>query len=346
MSIKHLIIHVVKRDKDGEPLTKHLRPKENEVKGLAAKLTDDLLALFSLASLSIGEFGVNSDTDLQPAFEQKLNQHYDKLKCKDFTALTKDLAELYEGILKHNQLNTVKGGYLVFYQYESRKQEWLGVAILNKTGGINVSDTALDVIPSQVLDLKKLHLGAAINLTQWQDGLSTRYIRFRTGLAAEVRDYFEEFIGCQRDKNASQIETNNLKDAVRNFARTTCKLDDDGVSQKLASTHDYITQKNKNGEEVCLSNIGKHVFPENNDDFVIHAREHYDLPEEIVIHKATLRSYKKITGKGNGLSISFDREMLGKQVVYENDTLLINEIPDSLREALEEEEASKTSSKT
>ena len=38
--------------------------------------------------------------------------------------------------------------------------------------------------------------------------------------------------------------------------------------------------------------------------------------------------------------------MLGKQVVYENDTLLINEIPDSLREALEEEEASKTSSKT
>jgi hypothetical protein len=42
MAIKHVIIHQVKRDKDGEPVTSNLRGDENSTAGLTQKLTDDL----------------------------------------------------------------------------------------------------------------------------------------------------------------------------------------------------------------------------------------------------------------------------------------------------------------
>ena len=69
MAIKHVIIHVVKRDKDGERLSKQLRNNENSTQGMTAQLTDGLLELFSNAHLNIGEFGVDGDNEVEPAFD-------------------------------------------------------------------------------------------------------------------------------------------------------------------------------------------------------------------------------------------------------------------------------------
>lgn len=337
MSIKHVIIHVIKREKDGDRLTEQLRDKENKASGITTQLTNDLLDLFSSANLSIGEFGVDGDTESEPVFEQKLKESYDKnLKCLDFVSLTQNLAIRFRNIIVGDQLKSVKGGYLVFYQYERNGQEWLAVTILNKTDGIDVS-TDLNVISSQVLDLKSLHLGAAINLTQWRSGQSSRYIRFRAGLAAEVRDYFEKFIGCQRDKEASKKETKQLKEAIHDYASNTLNLTDEQVSQKVSQAHDHIVEQQKQRQQIRLSHIANHVFPVNSVQFTQHARDQFDLPEDLVIHKATLRSYKKLSGRGKGISISFGREMLGREVKYKDSKLTFTEIPDLLRESILEE---------
>jgi nucleoid-associated protein len=339
MAIKHVIIHVVKRDKDGERLSKQLRDQENNTEGMTAQLTDGLIELFTNANLNIGEFGVDGDNEAIPAFEQKLNKYYineDDCDCSDFVEMTKELANRYESIILADQLQSVKGGYLVFYQYEKNGDDWLAIAILNKTEGIDVSAN-LDVIASEILDLKKLHLGAAINLTQWKSDLSARYVRFRAGLAAEVRDYFEKYIGCQRDKLAAQIETKKLKDSIQDYAKTICKMDDDATSQKVAQAHDYIKEQQKLGNQVYLSHVANHIFPDRSDDFCIHAKDNHDLPEELVIDSRVLKSYKKISGRGDGISISFGREMLNSTVKYENGQLTFSKIPDSLRIAIEEE---------
>lgn len=341
MAIKHVIVHQVRRDNTGDKLTIQLRDKENSLDGLAGKLSEDLLELFSSASLSIGEFQVLDDKEAQPVFEQKLNKFYDnKDNCANFPELTKVLAKRYEKILVSKQLNSVKGGYLVFYQYETRGDNWLAVAILNKTDGIDISNK-LDVIPSQVLDLKKLHLGAAINLTQWQNGLSTRYIRFRTGLAVEVRDYFEEFIGCQRDKEAAKQETKALKKAIRDFATEKYDFTAEQISGKITVAHDFITEQQKLGNQVLLSQLANRVFPDMPDEFVKDARNKFDLPEDLAIHKSSLRSYKKISGRGKGMAISFDSDMLGKEVQYKNEILTIKDIPASLKASLDEEIAAR-----
>ena len=337
MAIKHVIIHVVKRDNDGERLSKKLRENENSTQGMAAQLTDGLLELFSNAHLNIGEFGVDGDNTVEPAFEQKLNRYYDdNCNCSNFVDLTKELADKFESVIVGDQLQSVKGGYLVFYQYERNNDDWLAIAILNKTEGIDVADN-LEVVASEILDLKKLHLGAAVNLSQWRSDLSSRYIRFRTGLAAEVRDYFEKFIGCQRDKLAASLETKKLKNAIHDYAKDTCHMDDDVASQKIAQAHDFIKVQQKAGSQLHLSHVANHVFSDRAEDFCKHAREHYDLPEELAIDQKVLKSYRKISGRGKGVSISFDREMLNTTVKYENGQLTFSEIPDSLRSAIEEE---------
>lgn len=339
MAIKHVIIHVVKRDADGERLSKVLRDQENSTDGMAAQLTDGLIELFSNAHLNIGEFGVQGDNNVQPPFEQKLLKYYtqeDSFDCDNFIAMTKELALAYEAVIVGKQLQSVKGGYLVFYQYEKNGDEWLAVAILNKTEGIDVSAN-LDVVASEILDLKKLHLGAAINLSHWKGGLSTRYIRFRAGLASVVRDYFETFIGCQRDKLAAQVETKKLKDAIQVFAKDTCNMDDDVVSQKVAQAHDFIKEQQKLGNPVQLSHLANHVFPDKSAEFSTYAKDEHDLPEDLAIDAKILRRYKKISGRGKGISISFDREMLNNTIKYEGNELIFTDIPDSLRTAIEEE---------
>lgn len=69
MSIKNVILHEVTREKDGDPVIKNLRDEENSTDGLGIKLTEQLIELFSQSTLNIGEFGVDGDSTLEPAFE-------------------------------------------------------------------------------------------------------------------------------------------------------------------------------------------------------------------------------------------------------------------------------------
>lgn len=341
MTIKHVIIHVIRREKDGDPLFKNLRGIES--KGHALEISEQLIELFGGASLGVGEFGVNGDTEVEPSFEQKLKLYYskdpanDEMECNDFVGLTQELANSYQNIVESKQLQSVKGGYLVFYHYTVRGHDWLAVAILNKTSGIDVSDQDLNTVARQILDLKKLHLAASINLTQWNDGLTTRYIRFKTGLAAEVRDYFEEYIGCQRDKLAATTETKGLKTAIKDFSKNTCELDDDRTSEKLSAAHGFIKEQQKAKQPVLLEHVANHVFPDNAQAFTKQAIEKHNLSNELAIDNSVLRTYQKISARSKKISISFDRDMLNKEITYNDGVLTITDIPATLRAAIEEE---------
>jgi nucleoid-associated protein len=174
MAVKHVIIHVVMRNEKTGALEKNLRATENKMAsnekdstGVTAELANSLIDLFGSSSLNVGEFGINSNNELIPPFEQALKKYYTDDVCSDFVKLTQALSEQYYRILIEDNLTNVKGGYLVFYQYKSRNNDWLAIAIVNKTEGIDVHSQSLDVIPSEILDLQTLHLAAAINLTKW-----------------------------------------------------------------------------------------------------------------------------------------------------------------------------------
>ncbi|WP_417883587.1 nucleoid-associated protein [Vibrio rumoiensis] len=340
MAINHVILHEVKRKKDGEHATKNLRKKENNVQGLGAELTDQLMELFSMANLNIGEFGLNNDPDLEPAFEQKLNQFYKpkKLECRDFVEMTRAMATMYQDIINDpkKNLHSVKGGILVFYEYEHRNDIFLGVAIVDRIKGINADDTSLDLSDSTIIELNRLHLGASINLSKWKDGNSTRYIRFKTGRVVEVRDYFELFIGCQRDKKAAIKETKALKSAIQAYGKQQ-NLNDDDIALKVQGAHEFITRQQKNGKEVLLSSIANSVFPDSPEDFLTLAKsDDYEIGEQIAINATELKRYVRLGGRTQAMSISFDMDLLDEVVHYDEDSgkLTFDEIPPSLVSAI------------
>jgi nucleoid-associated protein len=344
MAIQHIAIHIVKRKENGDDLFIKIRPEENPLSGLSGELADQLLNLFNEANLNKGEFGVGGDDTVQPVLEQKLNDYYsNELVINDFIGLTQELARNYQTIVEEN--SAIKGGYIVYYQYEKSGDIWLGIAVVPRKDGFDITDTDADVIESNLLELSKLHLGAAINLTKWKFGFDSRYIAFKTGQAKDIRDYFERYIGCQRDKQAIKIETRKLRDAVRQQAKDN-GLDDIQAQERVDVAHAHIQQRIKDKEPILLSVIANAVFPADPQGFITKATNDFDLGEELTIDNSELKRYKKLSGNTKNINVSFDRKMLGCDVIYEpadpnddttKDTLHISAIPVSLRHAILEE---------
>jgi len=343
MAIKEVIIQVVKRKKTGATVTMNLRDDVNKVEKLSTKLTDDLLELFTSSSLQHGEFGASGDTTAIPVFEQKINIYFDSnLECNDFAGFSKVIAKQYQSAIE--KVPSAKGGYLVFYRYTYLKDEWLGLTILSRLEGADVSDNNNELVESKVLDLTRLHLGAAINLTDWKAGISTRYIRFKIGTAKEIREYFEAFIGCQRDKEAAKNETRNLKKAIQSHA---LKLGDDNRAiQARVETALTTIKATPKGDPVLLDTIANAVFPSDPKSFIKTATQEFQVNEEVLIHNSELSQYKRIKGGNKNISLSFERTMLGKSVLFEPaaegteevDKLIILEIPYGLKQELIEEQ--------
>jgi nucleoid-associated protein len=344
MSIQYIAIHIVKREENGDPLFVKLRDTVNPLAGLSGDLADQLLSLFDEANLNKGEFGVDGDNTVEPLFEQKLKNYYtEALEIADFIGFTRALATNYRTILDYNA--AIKGGYLVYYQYEKNGDKWLGVAVIPRKDGYDITDANAEVIESNLLELSKLHLGAAINLSKWKLDINTRYISFKTGQAKEIRDYFENYIGCQRDKKAIKIETRKLREAVRQQAKNI-GLDDLEAQERVDIAHSHIQQRLKDNKLVLLSVIANAVFPEDPKGFITKATNDFELGEELTIDVSELKRYKKLAGSTKNINVSFDRKMLGESVIYEpanpddedsKDLLRISEIPLSLKRAIVEE---------
>ncbi|MDH5933578.1 nucleoid-associated protein [Vibrio splendidus] len=331
MSIKNVILHEVTREKDGEMVVKNLRDIENSTAGLGEKLTGQLIDLFSQSTLNIGEFGVDGDANLEPAFEQQLKKFHEKKET--FVEITKAMATRFAAIMDDPKLQSVKGGILAFYVYEYKESTLLAVTVLNRIEGINASEK-LDLSSSTIIDLNRLHLGASINISDWEEGLSSRYIKFKTGRSVEMRDYFESFIGCQRDKQAASRETTALKNAIKSYS-TELKLDSDSMQSKLDTAHSFIQEQQKSGKEVLLSHVANAVFPGSTEDFLKVARgDDYQLSEQLAISSTELKRYVRLSGRGKGIAISFDNELLGKTVTYKDGQLIFDEIPHLLKQSI------------
>ena len=89
--------------------------------------------------------------------------------------MTRELAEYFKTFLVENK--SITGGFLVF-EFKGDEHTKLAVAVINKSNATDINPD-LNFIAKEILDLDKLHLGATINITEWRDEFSERYIRFK-----------------------------------------------------------------------------------------------------------------------------------------------------------------------
>lgn len=342
LAINNFIIHKVFWDypegKPKKPSFKH-RKRENNVDALSSQVVDLLGGLFKSTSLASGRF--NSDKEvgadepkIPPSlFEVHLRKTFVNDSINNFLKFSK-LASRDFAINHWGSEGAAKAGYLLFYVYTFNKQQFLAIVMLHETKGMKL-DNSLTLTSIDQLDLSTLHLAVRINLTSWcdPDRMTPKYLHFRLGSrAGEMRKFFTNFIGCDEYINQKE-DTHSLRLAIESYSSKN-RLTIQQQNTLLQDAVEYVKdKKNHNSDgQASLESLSKRLFPNNPDDFRIHAQENNNLSMNVGIDLKTLKEFTNYSGTNEHVSIKFIRTALGKEVIFDPKagTLLIKSIPEPL----------------
>lgn len=330
MPIHHCILHVIDKKPDGSPTTLHCRESElvpsEAIEHLLADLNDSYNAKPGKG------WGYFQPDDSKFPFKTWLEAYL--TQPQGFVTFTTQAVQHLKTLMEHSNLAT--GGHVLFAHYQQGMTEYLIIALLHQTQGIGVSDS-LELVAEEYLDLSQLHLAARINLSEWQhNAQSKQYISFIKGRnGRKVSDYFRDFIGCQEGVDAP-AETQTLLQAFSDYVDSN-DLPEQEVREKTEALVDYASTQARLGQPITLETLSEVLDEDQPRAFYEHIRNRdYGLAPEIPADKRTLSQFKRISGRAEGLSISFEAHLLGSQVEYDDsrEVLIIRQLPSQLREQL------------
>ncbi|MEG3768031.1 nucleoid-associated protein YejK [Alteromonas sp. 14N.309.X.WAT.G.H12] len=233
---------------------------------------------------------------------------------------------------------TAETGFLVFCQYEFLATQYLMITLLNTQSHVEVNQ-ALELTAKEHLDLAKMQLAVRIDLTQLDiQPEQKRYISFIKGrMGRKVSDFFMDFVGCEELVDVKQ-QNKQLISSVDAYLASE-NLDREEQEQHREEVKSYFKEKIDSGESVSVKELSE-VLPA--DDTKTHTFAAYtqtlDAPIEETFQPdpAALRQLAKFTGQGGGVSLSFERKLLGDRVLYDptTDTITIKGIPPNLKDQL------------
>lgn len=331
--LKKFIVHQFTRD-SSKHAALNPRSTENDLDEMTEEVVSTLLNLFNKTGLKSGFF--DSEGGITK-FEQTLQRNHQPINIfTDFLKMTIEMSYLLLDELNQGAAKAAKPGYIVFFHYESNGCQFLSIVTLQETKGMILDNLSFKYI--ERLDLDKLHLGARINLTAWNEGLAQRYISFRVGRNTEMRDYFAKFIGC-KEFTAAKVETSTLVKAIRQCCTQLFDNNIDLINEKLADANSYCREHIDSEGKINIEHLGKYLFPEHDDYLLtIVQNEPYNLSSEVSIDKSELRGLIRYKGKTKKMSISFDSDLLNSKVFYTEKGLLFTEIPIELKVELEKKD--------
>ncbi|MBD7977776.1 nucleoid-associated protein YejK [Serpens gallinarum] len=330
MPIRHCIVHLIEKKPDGTPAMLHARDsalgESQAMENLLADLNESYNAKQGKA------WGLFHEESGAYPFSGWLKDYLDG--NRDFTAFSREAVEHLQKLMEESNLST--GGHVLFAHYQQGMTDYLAIALLHHSEGVAVTDT-LDVTPAKHLDLGQLHLAARINISEWQHNQNSKqYISFIKGKnGKKVSEYFRDFIGCQEGVDAPS-ETRTLLKAFSDFVESE-DLPEEQAREKTSALVGYATSQAKRGEPMTLEDLSEVIDEERPRAFYDHIRnKDYGLSPEIPPDKRTLNQFRRFTGRGEGLSISFEAHLLGSKVEYDEarDMLIIRQLPTQLKDQL------------
>jgi nucleoid-associated protein len=334
--INHFIVHQIVRDSSKAALLRERR-SENKIDEMTTEVVSSLLTLFNKTGLQTGSFNQEGG---KSRFEQTLTKYSKQTKDKwtfsNFTQLTVDLARLLEGEMNKGAGKSAKPTYIVFFHHTTNNNNYLSVVTLLETKGFILEKLSFQHI--ERLDLDKLHLAARIKLDDWTDEMEDRYISFRVGRTSEMRDYFQEFIGC-KEYTEAKLETKGLIDAIKECCNSLFENEPLRITETLELAQKYCKENKDSDGKISVIALGKHLFPENDDYLLgVTQSDKYKLSERVSIDNASLKALVRYRGSNKKMTISFDADLLSSQEVIYNEvtgSLTFNIIPNDLKIALD-----------
>ena len=242
-------------------------------------------------------------------------------------------------LLKKTMLDmaSIETGFVIFSHYQFLATDYLMIAIINTKQHVEINRD-LELTSSDHLDLAKMQLAVRIDLTQLAvSPEQLRYISFIKGrMGRKVSDFFMSFLGCEELVDIKQ-QNKQLLSSVDDFLASE-QLDPQEKHQSRQIVSEYYKEKLEQGEDIHIRELADKLPKEDeSQDFYQFIKEaEQPIEEQFQADRSVLKTLAKFSGQGGGISLSFERKLLGDRVSYDpgSDTLMIRGIPPNLKDQL------------
>ena len=199
-------------------------------------------------------------------------------------------------------------------------------------------DDQLDIKRTEYLDITQYDIACRINLTELKiNAQSNRYLTFIKGrVGRKIADFFMDFLSAEEGLNP-QLQNQTLLQAVSDYCDQG-ELSAPQTREVKKQVFEYCKGQINIGEEIALSELSDSLPTLNEVNFAQFTQEQeYGLEENIPPVRNALKTLTKYSGSGKGVTISFNAELLGERLIWDelNDTLTIKGLPANLRDQLE-----------
>lgn len=329
-NVKQFVVHQISLSEQGK-LSFVPRPSCFEVSDAIVNLAAQLHSNFNAKpSKGVGGFGgdeVSNFSNLLAQFQQEQSDFY------EFSVQSAEL--LLQSIINEAMVET---GYVIFSMYEYLATDYLMIAMLDTKQSVTVNQQ-LDLSENKFLELSKMQIAVRIDLTELDiNEPAKRYISFIKGrMGRKVSDFFMSFVGCE-EKVDTKAQNKQFVQHLDTYLSSQ-PLDANEKHQHRDNVAGYYKDKAGLGEDISINEIDS-ILPSMGD--TQHSFASYNasleqpLEPKFQADKSMLNAMNKFSGAGGGISLSFDRKLLGQKVHYDvhTDTLTIVGLPPNLKDQL------------
>jgi len=331
MAIRSVIFHKITRWQEDTPC--EIKLFDGQV-----QLTADHEGLFSQLKKNFqfkaGKLFGQFDPDFSSApFQNWLKEYIDKKIS--FEKLTRLYIENLKSLI--DTTNETFDNTIAFIHEDRADGERFYIFALESLSGLCL-DGHLELDTIEYLSPSKLDLAVRIELeSAWSEENEEPYLCLvkarssgKIGEAFMQACSFKSIIDCAK-------ETETLMEVLSGYAKEIPK---DEASQLHQKAYDFCVEQQQLGEAVPLKALSSFVNEKEPDQFAEFAKEHGQLESDKNLRPDTrkLKHLVRISGKGNGLSLSFSSDLMQQTILFDeqSDTLTITAIPKSLKKQIME----------
>lgn len=228
-------------------------------------------------------------------------------------------------------------GTFILCRYTFLATDYLFLALIDSRSSMLV-DEQLDVKRTEYLDITQYDIACRVNLTELKlNAQSNRYLTFIKGrVGRKVADFFMDFLSAEEGLNPQQ-QNQLLLQAVHDYCEQG-ELDSSQTQAVKKQVFDYCKAQINQGEEIGLQELSEGLPTLNQQNFADFTQtQAYELAESIPPVRNALKTLTKYSGSGKGVTLSFDAELLGARIIWNelDDSLTIKGLPANLRDQLQ-----------
>lgn len=331
MALTSIVAHRIYRHSPGSSFELQLRSETFELNGKLEELAYDLKTQFiRKGGKSYGRFSDEAGEYPLPAWLRDCRE-----ERLGFLSFSHKAMQQFQQVLE--KAESLLDAYIVFVEEKLEVGDTLSVYLVEHQSGLYL-DGNLALDDSRFLDTTGFNLAAKIHLNDWATGDSSTYLTLmRARSDKDIAEAFTQFIAFT-DKQDIKQETAEFLKVVDDFSNT---LDETAAKITRTKVVDYCLEQNKAGKAVTIADLSstlaeevKSYEPEHFVRYVESTKP--DIKPEFIPHAGQIRSYVRISGRNDSLSMSFASDCLGREIDYDpdQDTLTIRNLPPALKARL------------